>query len=87
MNTPELIAEDAHARPGIDRRLLLIGIAFSIAAGGPRSALRAASPDDAALSRAVGVLTHEKSAAEQYAVILATAGKNDTALYVRGIQL
>jgi hypothetical protein len=42
---------------------------------------------EAALARAVGVLAHEKSAAEQYAVILATAGKSNTALYVRGIQL
>ena len=32
-------------------------------------------------------LTHEKSLAEQYAVILATAGKSDIAVYVRGIQL
>ena len=42
---------------------------------------------DAALARAIGILTHEKSAAEQYAVILATAGKSDVGLYVRGIQL
>jgi hypothetical protein len=39
------------------------------------------------LAHAVGVLAHEKSAAEQYAVILATAGKADTATYVHGIQL
>jgi hypothetical protein len=42
---------------------------------------------DAALAKAIGVLTHEKSAAEQYAVILATAGRADVGLYVRGIQL
>jgi hypothetical protein len=42
---------------------------------------------EAALAQAVGVLAHEKSAAEQYAVILATAGKSNTAVYVRGIQL
>jgi hypothetical protein len=42
---------------------------------------------NAALAEAIGVLTHEKSAAEQYAVILATVGKSDVALYVRGIQL
>jgi hypothetical protein len=32
-------------------------------------------------------LAHEKSAAEQYAVILSTIGKNDAALNVRGIAL
>jgi len=42
---------------------------------------------EAALAKAIGVLTHEKSAAEQYAVILATVGKSDVALYLRGIQL
>jgi hypothetical protein len=87
MNAPNLIAEDVTPRLGIDRRLLLMGVIFLIAGDGPRSALQAASSDEAALARAVGVLAHEKSAAEQYAVILATAGKNDTALYVRGIQL
>ena len=46
-----------------------------------------AKSSEAALSKAIGVLTHEKSAAEQYAVILATVGKSDVALYVRGIQL
>lgn len=39
------------------------------------------------LPGAMRFLTHEKSAAEQYAVILSTVGKNDTALYVRGIAL
>jgi hypothetical protein len=87
MNAPNLTAEDADHRLRIDRRLLLIGVAFLIAADGLRSALQAASSDEAALAKAVGVLAHEKSAAEQYAVILGTAGKNDTALYVRGIQL
>jgi hypothetical protein len=46
-----------------------------------------ATPGDASLAGAVRVLAHEKSAAEQYAVILATVGKSDTGLYVRGIQL
>jgi hypothetical protein len=32
-------------------------------------------------------LAHEKSAAEQYAVILSTVAKNDAVLYVRGIAL
>jgi hypothetical protein len=87
MNTSKLIAEDVHLRPRIGRRLLLLGVAFSIAAGGPRSALWAATSDEGMLARAVGVLMHEKSAAEQYAVILATAAKKNTAVYVRGLQL
>lgn len=43
--------------------------------------------DEAALSDAVHFLTHEKSAAEQYGVILSTVGKTDTAQYVRGMEL
>jgi hypothetical protein len=39
------------------------------------------------LPEAMRFLAHEKSAAEQYAVILSTVAKNDAALYVRGIQL
>jgi hypothetical protein len=39
------------------------------------------------LPEAMRFLAHEKSAAEQYAVILSTVAKNDAALYVRGIEL
>jgi hypothetical protein len=39
------------------------------------------------LPEAMRLLAHEKSAAEQYAVILSTLGKTDAALYVRGIEL
>jgi hypothetical protein len=39
------------------------------------------------ISAAMRFLAHEKSAAEQYAVILSTVGRNDAALYVRGIKL
>jgi len=39
------------------------------------------------LPEAMRFLAHEKSAAQQYAVILSTVAKNDAALYVRGIQL
>jgi hypothetical protein len=41
----------------------------------------------ASLPDAMRFLAHEKSAAEQYAVILSTVGKNDASLYVRGIEL
>ena len=51
---------------------------------GPSAALAADAP---ALSDAVAVLEKERSAAEQYAVILATVGRKDANLYVRGIQL
>ena len=51
------------------------------------SAETLASSKEAEIAKAIGVLAHEKSAAEQYAVILATVGKSDVALYVRGIQL
>jgi hypothetical protein len=39
------------------------------------------------LPEAMRFLAHEKSAAEQYAVVLSTVAKNDAALYVRGIEL
>jgi hypothetical protein len=39
------------------------------------------------LPDAMRFLAHEKSAAEQYALILSTVGKNDAAIYVRGIEL
>jgi hypothetical protein len=39
------------------------------------------------LPEAMGFLRHEKSAAEQYAVILSTVAKNDAAQFVRGIEL
>jgi hypothetical protein len=39
------------------------------------------------LPEAMRFLAHEKSAAEQYAVILSAVAKNDAAQYVRGIEL
>jgi len=71
----------------IDRRLLLLGFAFIGILGGRSNAQQAAPSSDAMLAAAVGRLAYEKSAAEQYAVILATVGKSDTARYVRGIRL
>jgi hypothetical protein len=71
----------------IDRRVLLSGFALASFAGGLARAQPRAPSTEAALAAAVGLLTREKSAAEQYAVILATAGKSDKAIYVRGIQL
>jgi hypothetical protein len=70
----------------IDRRLFLLGIT-ALGSILPIRLQAQQPPTEAMLSNAVRVLTHEKSAAEQYAVILATVGKSDTARYVRGIQL
>jgi len=39
------------------------------------------------LSDAIRLFAHEKSAAEQYGVILVTVGKDNVGLYVRGIRL
>jgi len=58
----------------IERRLLLLGFAFISILGGRGNAQQAAPSSDAMLSNAVRVLAYEKSAAEQYAVILATVG-------------
>jgi hypothetical protein len=68
------------------RRLLATIALFGMAVfrEGPSAALAADAP---ALSDAVAVLEKERSAAEQYAVILATVGRKDANLYVRGIQL
>jgi hypothetical protein len=74
-----------HSRLLVNRRLLLLGLTFlGIPAGCSQAP---ALSGEELLGRAVGVLTHEKSAAEQYAVLLATAGKSDPATFVRGIQL
>jgi len=71
----------------INRRLLLLSLLLGSIGGGPSRAQQPTPSSEEALAKAVGVLAHEKSAAEQYAVILATAGKSNAALYVRGIQL
>jgi hypothetical protein len=49
--------------------------------------VRAQLTEPSTLSDAIGFLEHEKSAAEQYGVILVTVAKDNTELYVRGIKL
>ncbi|HMD62966.1 MAG TPA: hypothetical protein VKF83_03205 [Stellaceae bacterium] len=44
-------------------------------------------PTGPSLPDAMRFFAHEKSAAEQYAVILSTVAENDAAQYVRGIEL
>lgn len=49
--------------------------------------VRAEQSEPGALSDAIRFLGHEKSAAEQYGVILITVAKDNPGLYVRGIKL
>jgi hypothetical protein len=67
--------------------LFLLGFALAPLLGEASRAEQVKRSPEAAFADAVRVLAHEKSAAEQYAVILATIGKADIARYVRGIQL
>jgi hypothetical protein len=83
-------AQTLMGRRRLSRRAFVAAAAASCAACLlPRAqATQAAAPQEApTLSDAVGVLAKEQSAAEQYAVILATVGRKDVASYVRGIQL
>ena len=49
--------------------------------------VRAQQSEPGTLSDAIRFLGHEKSAAEQYGVILVTVAKDNSGLYVRGIKL
>jgi len=86
MVRPRSASADAH-RLIVNRRLLLFGLALTGVSGGRGEAQQGTPSSEAMLSDAIRVLTHEKSAAEQYAIILATVGKADTGSYVRGIVL
>lgn len=70
---------------GLNRQFFLLTLALSSVL--VAKTRRAAASDDATLSDAIRLLAREKSAAEQYAVIMATVGKTDAAQYVRGIEL
>jgi hypothetical protein len=87
-----LVSQSAATSPScfrvlFDRRALLLGFTVLCLRSQRGIAEEPAPTGEAVLGRAIGVLTREKSAAEQYAVILATVGKSDPALYVRGIEL
>jgi hypothetical protein len=72
-----------HAKRRVTRRLLLAaGLAPVLG-----MSARAQQTAPGTLSDAIRFLGHEKSAAEQYGVILVTLGKNNTALYLHGIKL
>jgi hypothetical protein len=82
MNRPRGLWTFAPRRRRLLATIALFGMA--LLQEGPSAAL---ADDAPALSDAVAVLEKERSAAEQYAVILATVGRKDANLYVRGIQL
>lgn len=70
----------------LSRRSLVVSAAL-ISAANLLPQAKATADDAPSLSDAVGVLAKEQSAAEQYAVILATVGRKNIDAYVRGIQL
>ena len=73
--------------PVLNRRLLLLGLAFLSVLAGPTKIARAAGSDEAALLDALGFLKREKSRAEQHALLLRTVEKTDPAVYEHGIEL
>lgn len=66
----------------IRRTLVIVGLAFGVC-----GSVASQETEPGTLSDAIRFFAHEKSAAEQYGVILITLGKADVALYLRGIQL
>ena len=77
----------AQTRAVLSRRSLMIFGALLCGAGVIPRPLVAAADNEPSLSEAVGVLEKERSAAEQYAVILATVGRKNVDAYLRGIKL
>jgi hypothetical protein len=64
-------------------RLLIAAVLASVLC----ISVRAEQSESGTLSDAIGFLKHEKSAAEQYGVILITVARDDAGVYVRGIRL
>ena len=70
------------------RSVFFAALLTSALCGSPRVWAQQTMPSSAeTFSGAVRVLAHEKSAAEQYAVILSAVAKHDTAQYLRGFTL
>ena len=80
-------AADTYPSPVMNWRLFVLGLALPSILAGLGEAGGATAADEATLSDAVRFLAREKSAAEQYALILSTIEKTDTARYLRGIKL
>jgi hypothetical protein len=82
-----VLARTSSGRAALTRRSLVVSAALVCAVTLVPQADAAAADNAPSLSDAVGVLAKEQSAAEQYAVILATVGRKNVDAYVRGIQL
>jgi len=69
------------------RRVFLTTLLSMTTLGHPSAAQQTPPSDALTPSDAMRLFAREKSAAEQYAVILSTIGKNDAVQYIRGIKL
>src|SRR5215472_15601184 len=76
-----------HGEGPVARRVLITALLWTPALGWPSWAQGTESSSTVTPSEAIRFFAHEKSAAEQYTVILSTVAKNDVAQYVRGIKL
>ncbi len=85
MRPARLERTDRPRKPG-RRRLLAVAVPVGMTVVLTRLFAAPTDPPPT-LSDAVAVLEKERSAAEQYAVVLATVGRKDIDRYVRGIQL
>lgn len=81
------LTETLSSKSGFSRRSFFICVSVVWAANLLPRAGFGATDSAPSLSDLVGVLEKERSAAEQYAVILATVGRKNVDAYVRGIQL
>jgi hypothetical protein len=75
------------ARSALSRRSVIVSTALICAAASFPQPRAAAGNEAPSLADAVSILEKERSAAEQYAVILATVGRKNVDTYVRGIPL
>ncbi len=81
------LAQTPSRQAALTRRSLIISTAVICGATLLPQTDARATGSTPSLSDAVGVLEKERSAAEQYAVILATVGRKNVDAYVRGIKL
>ena len=72
-----------HCKRFVTRRALLTAAPASVVCG----LARGQEAEKGTFADAIRLFAHEKSAAEQYGVILVTLGKNNVALYLQGIKL
>ena|ERR1700736_860015 len=72
-----------HCKRFVTRRAFLAAVPASVVCG----LARGQEAEKGTFADAIRLFAHEKSAAEQYGVILVTLGKNNVALYLQGIKL